>query len=110
MFKYYWSKTDKSDVSYEPKTTVNFIGSSGTFYTPGWLPVWTVFMVWTDYDNISVFRSCINNEEFMWIDTREINPSDKVVKKIKKIYKEFDFDTSKIVRACTGVKYEFTFE
>lgn len=110
VFKYYWSKTDKNDVTYEPQSTVNFIDDSGTFYVPGWLPVWTVFMVWTDYENISVYRACMNNEEYLWIDTRDQYPSDKVVKKIKKIYKDYDFDTSKIVRTCSGVKYDFTFE
>lgn len=110
VFKFYWSKTDENDVTYEPKSTVNFIDNSGTFYIPGWLPVWTVFIVWTDYENIAVFRACLNSEEYMWIDTRELNPSAKVVKKIKKIIEDYDFDKSKIVRVCTGVKYEFNLD
>lgn len=67
-------------------------------------------MAWTDYANLSVYRSGLNNEEFTWIDTRHQNLPDKVVKKIKKIYKEFDFDTSKMVRNCTDVKYDFNFD
>lgn len=80
---------------------------------PGWLPVWTVFLVWTDYDNIAVYRACNvigNGEEFMWIDTREQNPSKEIVRKMKQLIIDYDFDESKIVKTCTGVKYDFNFD
>lgn len=67
-------------------------------------------MVWTDYDNISLYRACIEGIEYMWVDTREQYPSKKVVKKVKKIYRDYDLDTSKIVRTCTGANFEFTFD
>lgn len=82
LFKLYWSKTDKNDFTYQPKSTVNFINNSGTCYAPGWQPVNFFFMVWTDYDNISLYRACIEGIEYMWVDTREQYPSKKVVKKV----------------------------
>lgn len=46
----------------------------------------------------------------MWILTRDQYQTEKVLKRIKKVINDFNFDTTRIVRACTGVKYEFNFE
>lgn len=97
-FKYYWP--EPQEPTYAIPSTVVFPSTEGKFYIPKWIGVPTIYILYNDYVNFGVYMACINDVDYLWIDTRSQHPSKRIMKKIRQVGKDLNLDFGKITELC----------
>lgn len=74
---------------------------SGKVVLISWDPVIVFYIVYAD-ENLIFFSSCLDGEEYLYVDCIEQYPSEEVWETINKVIRKLKLDKSKITRMCVG--------
>lgn len=97
-FKYYWPAP--KEPTYATPSTVVFPSTEGKFYIPKWIGVPTIYILYNDYVNFGVYMACINDVDYLWIDTRAQHPSRMVMEKIRQVGMELKLNFARMTELC----------
>lgn len=63
-------------------------------------PIVVLYVVYTDYKNFIFFSACIDGEEYLYIDSLQQYPTEKVLNAINKGIRKLNLDKYKITKTC----------